>query len=225
MRFTTNGQFSPIGPFSSRLQWMVAVGVLAVALAACGTTNGGTDVEGSGDDTGPDVPDTKKDSGPDIADSSSDDAGLDIVAHFDSETDAAQDAQVEEVAQIDPNLCTSKDKDYATGACGWPCTSSNSCLNSAPCVPTPDNTVCSKPCAVDNLCPAGWQCRSIANTGSSDSDSACVPNSPNLGKPCQEDNDCRTRFHRLRSRSAWCSSGRVWPCRPRTAAQACPSPS
>ena len=165
---------------------------LAVLLgaAACGTTTAAADAEASIDDTGVDTGKPPKDTGPDLSGASDagDDVEADIIAKFDIDTVDAPDVESKDVV-VDPNLCTTQAAGYAPGDCGSPCSSGSSC--SFPfCVPTPDSAVCSKDCALDTICPAGWVCRQLS--AGTDNQSGCVPSSPNIGKPCTSDNDCRT---------------------------------
>lgn len=79
--------------------------------------------------------------------------------------------------------------DAPTGECidankvgpGEPCVSVDDCLNDAPCVPTPDGSVCSAGCTLDGDCPTGLTCGP---------DGACVDATVNLCRPCNLDSEC-----------------------------------
>ena len=74
------------------------------------------------------------------------------------------------------------------GACGSPCAKDNECLAGF-CVPTRSDRVCTMNCAA-GPCPQGWACKQLS--AAPDTIYGCVPESPNLGRPCQSDLDCVT---------------------------------
>ncbi len=171
------------------LQWVCCFAAVCV-VAACGSTAGGTDAETVVDDTAGDTGKPPKDT---IADSAGSDAGEDAEPDINFKTDVdtvdAPDIEKPDVS-VDPNLCTTQAAGYQPGDCGSPCSSAASC-SFAFCTATPHGSVCSKDCGNDPVCPKGWVCQPV--TFGSDQLTGCVPASPNLGKPCQEDGDCRMK--------------------------------
>ncbi len=171
------------------LRWTCRLAV-AFGAVSCGSAAGGSDasnvvIDDTGEDTGKPIKDVVVDSGAD----GGGDSGPDILASFEVDVADVPDVPAPDV-QIDPNMCTPKAVGYQPGDCGSPCSSDSSC-NFPFCVATPDSSVCTKNCGgEDATCPAGWKCRQVAS--SPDSLFGCVPASPNLGKPCTGDNDCRT---------------------------------
>lgn len=81
--------------------------------------------------------------------------------------------------------------DGETSVCntfGCPCSSNADCIDEL-CVPGPDGKICTSNCVT--TCPAGdFSCVPIV-LGGSDPFNACVPQHPNLCKPCMQDSECK----------------------------------
>lgn len=86
------------------------------------------------------------------------------------------------------------DGDASEGPCntfGCACSSNADCLDEL-CVEGPDGRVCSSPCVTE--CPEeGYACVPIV-LGGSDPFNACVPQHPNLCKPCRADSECKNEL-------------------------------
>ncbi len=161
------------------LRWGCCLTTL-LTLAACGSTAASPDSAALVDDVGMDVGKDSKDASPDFV---AEDVGQDI------DVIDTQDVKNTDVS-VDPNLCTINAKGYQPGDCGSPCSTEKLCAFPY-CISTPDNNVCSKDCGGnDTQCPLGWQCIQLAEPP--DVQYGCVPRSPNLGKPCQADTDCKS---------------------------------
>ncbi len=168
------------------LRWTCCAFV-AIGAGGCGSTAKSDDAATVVDDTAEDSGKPPKDIGTDASLSDgSDDSGPDIQLTVDVDAHDAPDVPPADV-QIDPNLCTTKAAGYQPGDCGSPCTTGASCAYNL-CVTTRDNAICSMGCG-DAACPIGWVCTITSN--GSDNQYGCVPSSPNLGKPCASDDDCK----------------------------------
>jgi len=86
------------------------------------------------------------------------------------------------------------DGDTSGGPCntfGCACSSNADCLDEL-CIEGPDGRVCSTPCVTE--CPGeDFACVPIV-LGGSDPFNACVPNHPNLCKPCRVDGECKNEL-------------------------------
>lgn len=77
------------------------------------------------------------------------------------------------------------------GLPGWPCSDNSECY-SGYCIETPDGKVCSKVCMEAGDCPEGYECVQVATQP--DVIFICVHMSPNICRPCNQEEDCKAIF-------------------------------
>ena len=84
--------------------------------------------------------------------------------------------------------CDVVDDEITSGGFGYPCTKNEQCLVQF-CVPTPDNSVCTKLCQEEGDCPNGWACKMVVNTAG-DPVYVCLTMGVNLCRPCETHAEC-----------------------------------
>ena len=174
------------------LRHVLAMACVAAVSAACSAEDGEEADAGSVDDV-PVVTDTGEGSDTGLG---FDTSALDISGGEDAGAQPADTAGPDDISGSDDagggedagagssGPCPAGGE--SPGECGWPCLSGDDCFSGI-CVPTPGDNVCTLLCELD-ACPDGWVCAQVAQPP--DSIFACVPKSPNLGKPCEDDVDC-----------------------------------
>ncbi|MSQ81872.1 MAG: hypothetical protein EXR77_03020 [Myxococcales bacterium] len=171
--------------------WFATLTALVVCAFACDSGN-------SAADAGATLPDSsglatdgagqQADADPaDAADSGGSTAVDGLVAFDVVFNDSAKDAALLDLSATKPacNLAGP-----SPGECGSACSADTQCAMGF-CVPTRDRRVCSGFCGGNLICPEGWNCQQLV--GAPDPVFGCVPLSPNLGRPCVSDFDCKVQ--------------------------------
>ncbi len=127
--------------------------------------------------------------GPDPATGTGGDAGDVVDATGGSDGAAATDIAGPDVAAND--IASSEDTSNCQGGVGCPCLEPTDCTVPI-CLDTADGGRCSGHCGF-TACPDGWVCKGAV--GGRDSLATCVPEQPDLCRPCQDDAGCQQGGH------------------------------